>query len=293
MDYNQCFKISFEQMYYFITIADEKNISKTADKLFISQPLLSKTIMKIESLLNTTLFERTRNGLILTADGKYLYKRWKKLIALYSESLDNISSDKKIQLGILNIHDPLNFIKEYFTKNIGMLNIKTDDLYQLYSKFKHGEYEAIITQEPFLSFICSDYEKKLLVSTPMKIICKKEHPLAKAKTICSKDLCSHTAVLYCSNLNDSLPIDGSNKLYFENIGMKMPNIVYTENFGNALLNVALNNSFCFCDSFYFEEKFLPEDLIMKSISDLSENYYLCYHKELSRTVDALFDNNLL
>ena len=293
MDYNQCFKLSLEQMYYFITVADEKNVSKAADKLFISQPFLSKNIMKMESVLNTPLFERSRSGFVLTSDGEILYKNWKKLLSTFSEGLDSLSSEKKIHLGILDVYNPLEFIKKYFTEDISKLNIKTDDLYQLYTKFKHEEYDAIITQEPFLPYITIDYEKQLITETPMTIICHQENPLAKMEEILPCDLCEQTIILYCSNLTNSVSIDDTNKLYFDSLGIIMPNIIFTESFSNALLDVSLNNGFCFCDSLYIDEKLLPPELVMKNVSGINEKYYLCYHKNFGKSIRKLVNSQTL
>ena len=290
IDYSQCYKISLEQMYYFITVADEKNVSKAADRLFISQPFLSKNIMKLESLLNTSLFERSRTGFVLTSDGEILYKNWKKVLSLYSDGLDSISSEKKINLGILDVYNPIGFIKKYITENISKFNIKTDDLYQLYTKFKHCEYDAIITQEPFLPYISLNYEKKIIAETPMTVICHKDNPLSKKDNIFLNDLCNQTIILYCSNLTNAVSVDDTNKLYFDSIGINMPNIIFTDSFSNALLDVSLNNGFCFCDSLYTDESILPPELVMKDICDLNEKYYLCYHKESEKRIEKLVNS---
>lgn len=293
MDYNQCFKISLEQIYYFITVADEKNVSKAADKLFISQPFLSKNIMKIEETLNTNLFERSRIGFTLTPDGQILYDRWKKILRAYSESITDISSEKKIDLGILNIHDPLGFINKYFTEDISKLNIKADDLYQLYVKFKHGEYDAIITQDPFLPYINSDFKKKLLASVKMSIIFHKDHPFAKEENLLRSDLNGQNIILYCSNLNVLASYEESNKYYFDLVGIKPAEVIFTENFGDALINIGLNNGICFCDSFYADEKTLPPELVMKNVLDFDADYYLCYRDNIADKIKKLVNSKTL
>lgn len=290
MDYNQCFKISLEQIYYFITVADEKNVSKAADKLFISQPFLSKNIMKIEEILNTNLFERSRIGFTLTPDGQILYDRWKKILRAYSESITSLSAEKKIDLGILNIKNPLGFIKEHFTEDILKLNIKADDLYQLYVKFKHGEYDAIITQDPFLPYINSDFEKKLLASVKMSVIFHKDHPFAKKENLLRSDLNGQNIILYCSNLNVLASYEESNKYYFDLVGIKPAEVIFTENFGDALINIGLNNGICFCDSFYADEKTLPPELVMKNVLDFDADYYLCYRDNIADKIKKLVNS---
>jgi len=55
---------------YFLAIAQELNISRAADKLFISQPSLSKFLAQLENKLAVKLFLRNREKLELTAAGE-------------------------------------------------------------------------------------------------------------------------------------------------------------------------------------------------------------------------------
>ena len=51
------------------------NISAAARSLFISQPAISKAILKLEHNLSTTLFFRSSKGVRLTEDGALLFKQ--------------------------------------------------------------------------------------------------------------------------------------------------------------------------------------------------------------------------
>lgn len=57
----------------FHTVAKTGNISKASKELFISQPAISKSISKLESSLEVTLFHRNSRGVSLTEEGKILY----------------------------------------------------------------------------------------------------------------------------------------------------------------------------------------------------------------------------
>lgn len=60
--------------YIFYIAAKEKNISRAANALFISQPAVSRAIRKLEENLRTTLFWRTSRGVSLTAEGQILFE---------------------------------------------------------------------------------------------------------------------------------------------------------------------------------------------------------------------------
>ncbi|WMJ83721.1 LysR family transcriptional regulator [Oscillospiraceae bacterium LTW-04] len=61
---------NFRAFQYFRTIAQERNISKAAQKLYISQSTLSKFLTQLEAELGTRLLDRSQMPLALTAAGE-------------------------------------------------------------------------------------------------------------------------------------------------------------------------------------------------------------------------------
>ncbi len=58
------------ELLYVKTVADEKNISKAAKRLFVAQPSLSQSIQRIEDSIGSKIFIRGTNGLKLTQAGE-------------------------------------------------------------------------------------------------------------------------------------------------------------------------------------------------------------------------------
>lgn len=79
--------MKLNDIHYFIVIAEEKNISSAASRLYISQPALSQFLQKLERELNTSLFTRTEKGLSLTEAGR-IYLNGCYHIASIAETLD-------------------------------------------------------------------------------------------------------------------------------------------------------------------------------------------------------------
>lgn len=67
---------------YIQTIAHERNITRASERLFISQPALSRFLKNIENDLGTLLFERVGKKMILTPAGKVYVERAREIIEL-------------------------------------------------------------------------------------------------------------------------------------------------------------------------------------------------------------------
>lgn len=85
------------QLRYFLTIAEEGQITRAAKKLNMTQPPLSQQLQMLEEELGTTLLERNTRSVELTEAGKALYKKGSLLL----HQLDDITLEiKEIGKGI-------------------------------------------------------------------------------------------------------------------------------------------------------------------------------------------------
>lgn len=82
----------------FHTVAKTGNISKASKELFISQPAISKSISRLESILEVPLFYRNSRGVVLTEEGKILFES--TTTAFDSLNLANQRINKIKTLGI-------------------------------------------------------------------------------------------------------------------------------------------------------------------------------------------------
>lgn len=80
---------------YFLTVAREKNVSRAADLLRVSQPTVSRQILELEQDLGKNLFVRAGRTMELTEEGKAFLKTAETMLMLYHQT-KNGSSEKTL-----------------------------------------------------------------------------------------------------------------------------------------------------------------------------------------------------
>ena len=93
----------FDKLIYLIELAEEKNLTRTAEKLFMSQPALTAYINRVEKKLGVKLFDRTVSPIEVTPAGSYYMNEMKKLYAQEIRILDEIAQMDYAQDTILRI----------------------------------------------------------------------------------------------------------------------------------------------------------------------------------------------
>lgn len=72
---------------YFAAVADEGNLTQAADRLFVSQPALTKQIKQLEGQMGVELFTRSRAGMALTPAGVAFAERIPALLSQLQDAV--------------------------------------------------------------------------------------------------------------------------------------------------------------------------------------------------------------
>ena len=141
---------SLELYRIFKIVAEEGNLTKASELLFISQPAVTKHIHNLENELNIKLFERTQHGMVLTKDGENLYNQIKDSVNVLSSVKDNVDQIANINLGV-----HINFSNDFYRPLLNKLKEKNPETEftigksnteNMFSMLEKNEFDAYLSK---------------------------------------------------------------------------------------------------------------------------------------------------
>ncbi|MDR4887317.1 LysR family transcriptional regulator [Fredinandcohnia sp. QZ13] len=92
-----------QQLEVFLSVVDNKNFSRAADELHMTQPAVSQYIRTLEEKLGVRLLDRTNKYVRVTKAGEIVYHHSKEIVGLYTKMgslLDDLTNQVKGPLSI-------------------------------------------------------------------------------------------------------------------------------------------------------------------------------------------------
>jgi DNA-binding transcriptional LysR family regulator len=88
---------------YFVAVAEDLHFTRAAERLYVSQPALSKQIRALEQRLGTELLRRDRHTVALTAAGRALLPHARSVLAAWEEGVAAVEAAKAEQRSTLTV----------------------------------------------------------------------------------------------------------------------------------------------------------------------------------------------
>jgi transcriptional regulator, LysR family len=96
-------QIELRHITYFLAVAEALHFRKAAERLFISQPGLSRQIKYLETELGVVLFERHSRKVVLTKAGQFLKAEFTAHLNSLQHSIDNAKLLQDGKKGMLRV----------------------------------------------------------------------------------------------------------------------------------------------------------------------------------------------
>lgn len=187
---------------YFLTTAQEGNITRAADMLHITQPTLSRQLMELEQELGTTLLIRGKRAVTLTEDGMFFRQQAEEIVELADRAQQTFLNKRDTVSGVISIgaSEALGsrVLAGYMKKFLEQCPNVQFDLYSemadsIREKLEKGLLDLALLLEPVDT---SKYEYlRLSQKETWGILLRTDHPLAQKEEIHIKDVRTYPLLL--------------------------------------------------------------------------------------------------
>lgn len=176
-------QLEFRHFRYFLAVAKELHFRKAAERLYISQPGLSRQIKQMEANLDVKLFDRNNRKVALTKAGHYL----KKELEINFKRLDDILSQAKLLNDGIDGNLKIGYIGSAMQKLIPEFLLKFRDtnantLVNLTELDNNSQIQALLHEEIDIGFVRLErvpeaLEMHSVLEETFSLVLPKEHPI--------------------------------------------------------------------------------------------------------------------
>ncbi len=150
--------LDFNALRIFYTVAKIKNITKTAEKLFISQSIITNTLKKLQKDLHITLFKKDASSLSLTNEGEKLYLHTEQLFLAEQRIESYLAS---IQTKVTsNLYVGIPSLYEQFCKKDLLSTLKTEEMTTSYCSANSKKLIKMLDEKDIDFAIAADLRKE-------------------------------------------------------------------------------------------------------------------------------------
>ena len=174
--------MDLREMRYIIELAKTKHMTHAANNLYISQPALYKSIRKVETELNTTLFYKNGSELLPTDTGKIVIENAQNILKMTAQMENAITATKdlnqgEVRLGFTSIVGTMylpELLVEFQKKYPGIkLHMTEDGGARLATLAEQGELDVAIVLRPVHSEVLNEIP---IVSDQIAVCVPEDHP---------------------------------------------------------------------------------------------------------------------
>ncbi|GII55838.1 LysR family transcriptional regulator [Planotetraspora thailandica] len=192
--------MELRQLEYFVAVAEERNFTRAAERVHISQSGVSAQIRQLERELGAELFDRSARTVTLTAAGKAALDHARAALAA-AESLDQAVSEVtdlirgRVTVGMVigcTITPLFDALAAFHRAHPGVeISLLEDNSDRLVEGVRAGTIDVALVGT---AAIPEGLEALTIVSERLVVAVPHEHPLARRRRVTLRDLGDHPIV---------------------------------------------------------------------------------------------------
>ena len=188
---------TLQQLRILKAVATEKNFTKAAEVLYLSQPALSKQIKTLEKNLDILLINRENNKISLTENGKVFLQYSERILALCEESCRALIDLKNGDRGNLTVGASQTIgtylmprVLALFAQNYPQIDLKVqvNSTRLIANNVLNREIDIAVVGGEIPNELKKNLTIKHFVEDELSLIISKSHPFAKKKKINKENL---------------------------------------------------------------------------------------------------------
>ena len=177
---------------YFIAVAEELHFGRAADRLFISQPVLSRQIRELEHEVGSELVIRTKRVIRLTDSGIVLLEYARRIVADAEQALEAVKRAETGQVGVLRIGYVPSSTNSVLPEIVARFRREFPDVTLLLEELHNEqEVEAVRLLDFWItrpSALGAKHHRELLFSEPYVAVVPADHRLASEAALTLEQL---------------------------------------------------------------------------------------------------------
>ena len=228
--------MNLQYLKYAVEIASCGSLNKAAEKLYIGQPNLSRTIKELEASLGVTIFERSPKGMVVTPDGE-VFLQYAKTILNEVESLEGMFKNRTAQKKKFSISVPrASYISEAFAEFSKKLVLE-DEVEVTYKETNSIKImESVIEENCKLGIVrySDNYDRyykdrmeekglnyELVAEFRHVVVFNADSPLAEKESLTPEDLADYIEIAHADPYVQSIAVSEIKKAHLPNVGRKV------------------------------------------------------------------------
>lgn len=183
-----------------VALIEERNFTRAAERVHLSQPAFSALIHGVEQSLGARLFDRTTRNVTLTPEGRLFEVSARRVLADFDAMVSDFQDHAQRRRGRVAVAALpsiaagwlpsvlAEFRQSYPGIELALRDALAEDCKTL---LRGRQVELALTT---LSELDTDLQAEALVADEFHLVCPKKHPLAKKETVAVTDLVAYPFV---------------------------------------------------------------------------------------------------